>query len=178
MFLRNLLIVAIFAHQALHTAVLPMLAMCSVAAYWIYRDRNLAGELDSEVSLALGSPVAISKVMKFGLLFLAVQVLATVGQRFLGAAGFQIVSVLGGLVSSASTAAASANMAMHGKVTSAQAGIAVVLTSIASALVDLPIVQREVKNKTVVREFAISSFLQAGVAIAVLALQAKFIGIS
>jgi uncharacterized membrane protein (DUF4010 family) len=113
--------------------------------------------------------------MSFALLFLAVQVLATLGQRLLGSTGFQIVSALGGLVSSASTAAASANMALHGKVTSAQAGMAVVLTSMASALIDLPIVVRQAKNKLVTRDLAVSSFLQVAIGIAALVLQAKFI---
>jgi formate-dependent nitrite reductase membrane component NrfD len=67
---------------------------------------------------------------------------------------------------------------MHGKVTSAQAGMAVVLTSIASALVNLPIVQRQAKSKPVIRELAISSFLQVAVGLAVLILQARFIHFS
>jgi hypothetical protein len=46
-------------------------------------------------------------------------------------------------------------MAMHGKVSPAQAGIAVVLTSIASALVNLPIVQRKVSAAS--RELILSS---------------------
>jgi uncharacterized membrane protein (DUF4010 family) len=178
MFFRNVLILAIFAHNAIRTAALPMLAMGAVAAYWIYRDRKKAEKVDAGFSLSLASPISLKKVMKFGLLFLSVQVLATAGQRLLGSAGFQIVSVLGGLVSSASTTAASANLAMHGKVTSAQAGMAVVLTSIASALVNLPIVQRQAKSKLVVRELSISSFLQVVVGLAVLTLQARFFPIS
>jgi uncharacterized membrane protein (DUF4010 family) len=177
MFFRNVLILAIFAHSAIRTAAFPLLAMASVAAYWIYRNRKMAGQLDEGYSLTLASPVSLSKVMRFALLFLAVQVLATLGQRLLGSTGFQIVSALGGLVSSASTAAASANMALHGKVTSAQAGMAVVLTSMASALVDLPIVVRQAKNKLVTRDLALSSFLQVAIGIAALVLQAKFIHI-
>jgi uncharacterized membrane protein (DUF4010 family) len=177
MFFRNVLILAIFAHSAIRTAAFPLLAMASVAACWIYRNRKMAGQLDEGYSLTLASPVSLSKVMRFALLFLAVQVLATLGQRLLGSTGFQIVSALGGLVSSASTAAASANMALHGKVTSAQAGMAVVLTSMASALVDLPIVVRQAKNKLVTRDLALSSFLQVAIGIAALVLQAKFIHI-
>jgi uncharacterized membrane protein (DUF4010 family) len=177
MFFRNVLILAIFAHSAIRTAAFPLLAMASVAAYWIYRNRKMAGQLDEGYSLTLASPVSLSKVMRFALLFLAVQVLATLGQRLLGSTGFQIVSALGGLVSSASTAAASASMALHGKVTSAQAGMAVVLTSMASALVDLPIVVRQAKNKLVTRDLALSSFLQVAIGIAALVLQAKFIHI-
>jgi uncharacterized membrane protein (DUF4010 family) len=103
MFLRNVLILAIFAHDAIRTAALPMLAMAAVAAYWIYRDRKKAEKVDAGFSPTLTSPVSLKKVMKFGLLFLSVQVLATAGQRLLGtagqrllgSAGFQIVSVLG-----------------------------------------------------------------------------------
>jgi uncharacterized membrane protein (DUF4010 family) len=102
---------------------------------------------------------------------------ATLGQRLLGSAGFQMASVLGGLVSSASTTAAAANLAMQSKVTAAQAGIAVVLTSMASALIDLPVVQRQVKTKSIVRQLAISSFLQIAMGIAVLLLQWRFLGI-
>lgn len=173
MFFRNVLILALFAHNAVRTAALPLLAMAAVAGYWIYRDRKMAEGLDAGFSLTVGSPVSLGKVLRFGLLFLLVQVLATLGQRLLGSAGFQIVSVLGGLVSSASTTAASANLAMHGRVTSAQAGMAVVLTSMASALVDLPIVLRQAKNKLVTRELAISSLLQIVIGIAVLTLQIK-----
>lgn len=175
MFFRNVLILAIFAHSAIRTAAIPLLAMAAVAVYWIYRNRNMAGQPDEGFSLRLASPVSLRKVMSFALLFLVVQVFATLGQRLLGSTGFQIVSVLGGLVSSASTTAASANMALHGKVTSAQAGMAVVLTSMASALVDLPIVVRQAKNKLVTRDLAVSSLLQVAIGIAALILQAKFI---
>jgi uncharacterized membrane protein (DUF4010 family) len=177
MFVRNILILAIFAREAIRTAALPLLAMTAVAGYWIYRDRNRAQEAESEVSLTLASPISLRRVLSFGLLFLAVQVAATLGQRLLGSAGFQMASVLGGLVSSASTTAAAANLAMHSKVTAAQAGTAVVLTSMASALVDLPVVQRQVKTKSIVRQLAISSFLQIAVGIAVLLLQWRFLGI-
>ena len=70
---------------------------------------------------------------------------------------------------SASTAAAAANMAMHGKVTPAEAGVAVVLTSIASALVNLPIVQR--KAKPVMKELLLSSLLQIVIGIVVVVLE-------
>jgi uncharacterized membrane protein (DUF4010 family) len=169
MFFRNLIILAIFAHGAVRTAALPLLAMGIVAAFWIYRDRHKAASVRRDVNLDLGSPVSLRRVLSFAVLFLALQVLATLGQRFLGNAGFQIVSFLGGLFSSASTAAAAANMAMHGKVTSSQAGIAVVLTSVSSALVNLPIVQR--KAKPVTKELLLASLLQIAAGIAVVLVQ-------
>jgi uncharacterized membrane protein (DUF4010 family) len=121
--------------------------------------------------------MSLKKVLKFGLLFLSVQVLATLGQRLVGSAGFQIVSALGGFVSSASTTAVTANMAMHGKVTSAQAGMAVVLSSLVSTLVNLPIVWRQTKSTSVVRELTFSSLLQIAAGIAALVLQSRFLRI-
>jgi uncharacterized membrane protein (DUF4010 family) len=173
MFARNLLILAIFAPAAIRTAALPLISMGMVAGYWIYRGRRKGAEAHRDVSLHLGSPVSLKKVSTFGLLFLALQVVATLGQRLMGNAGFQIVSVIGGFFSSASTTAAASNMAMHGKVTPAQAGLAVVLTSIASALVNLPIVQRQVSRAS--RELMISSSLQIVVGALVLFFQARFL---
>jgi uncharacterized membrane protein (DUF4010 family) len=169
MFLRNLLILAIFARGAIRTAALPLIAMALIAAYWIYRDRHKAADVERNVALDLGSPVSLRKVSSFAVLFLGLQIVATLGQRFMGNAGFQIVSVLGGLFSSASTTVAAASMAMHGKVSSAQAGIAVLLASISSALVNLPITLR--KAKSVMPELIFSSLLQVAVGIVVAVIQ-------
>jgi uncharacterized membrane protein (DUF4010 family) len=174
MFARNLIILAIFAHQAVRTAALPLVAMGIVAGYWIYRDRHEAERVERNLSLNLGSPVSIKKVLSFALLFLALQIVATLGQRLIGNAGFQIVSVLGGLFSSASTTAAAASMAMHGKVTAAQAGFAVVLTSIASALINLPIMWRQPKARPAMRTLILSSALQVAAGIGVTIFQGKF----
>jgi uncharacterized membrane protein (DUF4010 family) len=175
MFLRNVVILAIFAPSAVRTAAFPLVGMAVVAGYWVFRDRKKAEDLEGEVSLTIGSPVSLRRILKFGILFLLVQVVATLGQRMLGGAGFQIVSVLGGLVSSASTTAASANLAMHGSVTASQAGMAAVLTSMASALVNLPIVLRQTRDRSVVRELVISSALQIAVGIAALGLQLRLL---
>jgi uncharacterized membrane protein (DUF4010 family) len=174
MFARNLVILAIFAHGAIRTAAMPLIVMGTVAGYWIYRERHKGAKVERDVSLKLDSPVSIKKVFSFAMLFLVLQVVATLGQRLIGNAGFQIVSVLGGLFSSASTTAAAANMAMHGKVTSTQAGVAVVLTSISSALVNLPIVSRQAKARPAMRELVLSSVLQVAAGIAVVALQWRF----
>jgi hypothetical protein len=70
------------------------------------------------------------------------------------------------LLSSASTTAAAATMAMHGKITPALAGSTTVLTSLASAAVNLPIVWRTVKNRTVLKGLAIkrATVIATGVA--------------
>jgi uncharacterized membrane protein (DUF4010 family) len=177
MFFRNIVILEIFARGAVRTAALPLIAMTVVAAYWVYRGRRRAADVDQGVTIDLGSPVSLKKVLSFALLFLMLQVVATLGQRWIGNAGFQIVSLLGGLFSSASTTAAAANMAMHGHVSQFQAGVAVVLTSISSALVNLPLAQRQAKLRSQMRELIFSSVLQVVVGIALLLFQVRVVGL-
>jgi uncharacterized membrane protein (DUF4010 family) len=174
MFFRNLLILAIFAPGAVRNAALPLASMTIVAGYWVYRDRRRAADVNHSVTIDLGSPVSLKKVSSFALLFLVLQVVATLGQRWIGNAGFQIVSVLGGLFSSASTTAAAANMVMHGHVSASQGGIAVILTSISSALVNLPLVQRQAKLRTQMRELVLSSGLQFMAGIGILVVEMRF----
>jgi len=175
MFVRNILILAIFAPAAIPTAVLPLTAMSAVACYWIFRDRRRAERVESAVSLALASPVSLRKVLRFALLLFLVQVVATLARRIAGVAGFQTVAVLGGFVSSASTTAASASMAMHGRVTFAEAGVAAVITSMASAAIDLPIVYRQFRSGPQIRELAVSSFLQMTAGVLVLISQERLL---
>ena len=175
MFFRNFIILAIFAPGAVRTAAIPLVAMSLVAAYWVYRDRHKATDIEKEVAIDVGSPISLRKVSTFALLFLILQIVATLGQRWIGNAGFQIVSVLGGLFSSASTTAAAANMAMHGHVAQSQAGVAVVLTSISSALINLPLVQRQTKLRSQMRELVFSSALQVVIGTAILFLQARVV---
>jgi Domain of unknown function (DUF4010) len=98
MFFRNLAILAIFAHYAIRTAALPLISMAAVAGFWIYRDRHKAADLERDVALNLGSPVSLKKVSSFALLFLALQVVATLGQRLMGNTGFQICQRFGRVI--------------------------------------------------------------------------------
>lgn len=173
MFLRNIIILAIFGYAAVRTAVLPLLAMTAVAAFWIYRDYRKAQHTAGGPTLPLTSPISLLKVLRLAFLFLAVQIVATLGQRHFGSAGFEVVSLLGGLVSSASSTAAAASLAIHHTVTPVQAGIAAVLTSMASASMNLPIVQRQKGTRPAMRELMISSGLQILAGIAVLVLQMR-----
>jgi Kef-type K+ transport system membrane component KefB len=66
-------------------------------------------------------------------------------------------------------------MAMHGHVAQSQAGIAVILTSISSALINLPLVQRQAKLRSQMRELVLSSALQAIIGIAILFLQVRVV---
>jgi uncharacterized membrane protein (DUF4010 family) len=106
MFARNLLILALFSPKAVLTAVGPIFAMTVLALIFVRRERagmeNSAGEIDLE------SPVSLKRVLTFAGLFLLIQIVSTLGGRYFGKIGFLGISVLGGLVSSASTSAAAA----------------------------------------------------------------------
>jgi uncharacterized membrane protein (DUF4010 family) len=101
----------------------------------------------------------------------AIQIVSTLAERHLGKIGFLGISVLGGLVSSASTSAAAANMLGHGQMRAALAGYGVVLASVASALVNLPIIHRNAKNPSVSRRLAAFTVVLSLVGLACLALE-------
>ena len=86
--------------------------------------------------------------------------------RFFGSYGMLATGIFGGLVSSASTTAAAATMAMHGKISPSLAGSTAVLTSLTSAAVNLPIVWRTTRDKGVMRKltFEMATVIATGIA--------------
>jgi uncharacterized membrane protein (DUF4010 family) len=169
MFARNLLILALFSPSAVPTAAGPLLAMAVVALIFVRRARVRIEDAPAEIHLE--SPVSIQRVLNFAALFLLIQVVSTLGERYLGKIGFLGISVLGGFVSSASTSAAAANMVGHGQMRPALAGAGVVLASVASALVNLPIIYRNAKNPALSRRLTVLTVTLSVLGIAVLALE-------
>jgi uncharacterized membrane protein (DUF4010 family) len=153
MFARNLILATIFSPRSLSATLVPLLAMTLVAGFWVWRDRRIEESVPG--TLTLTSPISLTKVIWFGIVFISIQVIGTLLTRYFGSEGMLATGVVGGLVSSASTTAAAATMAMHGKITPALAGSATVLTSLASAAVNLPIVWRTTKDKAVMKRLTI-----------------------
>jgi uncharacterized membrane protein (DUF4010 family) len=168
MFARNVLILALFSPAAVLSAALPLVAMTVTALGMVQRARSRAGAAPAEFHLQ--SPVSIGHVLNFAFLFLAIQIFSTLGQRHFGRLGFLGISVLGGLVSSASTSAAAAKLAGHGQIHASLAGTGVVLTSLTSAFVNLPIIQRKAANPALTRRITISTVVLAVIGIIVLVL--------
>jgi uncharacterized membrane protein (DUF4010 family) len=169
MFARNLLILGLFSPSAVSTAAGPLLAMAVVALIFVRRARVRADDAPTEIHLE--SPVSIRRVLNFAALFLLIQIVSTLGERYLGKLGFLGISVLGGFVSSASTSAAAANMVGHGQMRAELAGAGVVLASVASALVNLPIIYRNTKNPALSRRLTVLTVALSALGIVVLALQ-------
>lgn len=156
MFLRNLILLALFAPSAAWSAVLPISAMAAAALIFAVHSKN---HRDTTHDIHLESPVSMKRVLSFALIFLAIQIVSSLAERHLGRLGFLAVSALGGLVSSASTSAAAANMVVHGQLQASLAGAGVVVASITSALVNLPIIHRTANNPAVSRRLSALTLL-------------------
>jgi uncharacterized membrane protein (DUF4010 family) len=172
MFVRNLVILAIFAPASLSIATWPLLAMTAGAVIFAWKQRERGEERVK--SLSLDSPVSLRRVLNLGGLFVIMEIVGTIGARYFGKFGFLALSLLGGMVSSASTTAAAATMAIHGKLSPDVAGVATVLASIASALVNLPLVQRQSHDKRLTRTLAVISLLLVAAGLVVLAAREKY----
>jgi uncharacterized membrane protein (DUF4010 family) len=156
MFVRNLLILAIFARAAVATAAAPLLAMIVAAGLliWLQRKRAQTGV----GAVQLSSPLQLLKVFKFGLIFLVIEIIGSLGQRYFGHFGVLAVSVIGGFVSSASTTGAAATLAMRHNIDMPTAGLATALTSMTSALSNLPLLHQQIRQPAVTRKAVLLSF--------------------
>jgi len=163
MFARNLVLATLFSPLSLSATLVPVLAMALVAGGFVWLDQKADQQPAGTISLT--SPIALGKVLKFGVVFIVIQIAGTLLTRVFGNSGMLAVSVIGGLVSSASTTAAAATMAMHGQITPSLAGSATILASLASAAVNLPIVWRTTTDKAVFRRLLLqtSAIIAAGV---------------
>ena len=147
MFARNLILLALFAPQAVASAWAPMLAMAVVAAVLVFRRRQRTAP-DGE-ALQLESPISLRYVFEFGALFLLIQIASTLGERAWGTGGTYVVAILGGIVNSASATAAVGEMAAHHTLAPSAAGVATVLASMPSALINALLMSRVVRERLV-----------------------------
>jgi uncharacterized membrane protein (DUF4010 family) len=161
MLVRNGVILGLLAPSALMNAAIAlalMIAGASIAIFWRRTDTkyNTAYSrseswLESSASTplaALESPFSLTAAFKFGIIFLALDVAGTLAQRALGETGFYVVSAVGGLVSSASAVASAANLSAAGTLSASVAGNGAVLASAMSAIVNLPLVARLAKDRS------------------------------
>lgn len=166
MFVRNIALLALFAPTALLTAIGPIVAMACIAAF----SPRSSGEDEPGRELSLSSPISLRRVLSYGILFLAIQVLATLAERRFGNLGLMVASGISGLASSASATAAAANLASGGTISPALAGTAAVIASMASALTNLPLVFKHLPRPAL-RRVVVSTALQVTIGITVLAIQ-------
>ena len=172
MFVRNLAILLLFAPVAVASALWPLIAMTTAAGAIFWRIRQ--HETTPNIELKLPLPVSLRRVFSFGLVFLAIQVLSELAQRYTGHLGFLTVSFIGGMVSSASATASAALLAAHGQVSPHTAAAAVVLASVSSALINLPLVYQQTKHKALTLRLTIISSAVVLLGLAAMVLVERF----
>ena len=162
MVVRNATLLLILAPLALvdaFAAFVLMLAASAMLALWTYR-RRAREPRDEAPPLKLELPFSLSIALRYGFVFLVLHVLGELAQRQFGALGFYFVSVVGGLMSSASAVAAAATLASRGSVASDVAGTGAVLASLTSIAFSLSFVLRT-RNRPLIRRLAWSMLVVA-----------------
>jgi uncharacterized membrane protein (DUF4010 family) len=164
MLVRNAAILGLLAPAALVDSAVPLMLMLAMTATAVIgRGRRSEHASDGvhapgtpgEAQVpAMRSPFSLTAALRFGAIFLALQIAGTLAQRALGHAGFYAVSALGGLVSSASAVAAAANLAASATLPPEVAGTGAIMASLASAVVNLPIVARLAGDRPLTRRLA------------------------
>lgn len=148
---RNAALAALLAPPLLGHIALPvgMMLGAAILVLWRLDTRWLppgnAGAADTG-AMVLGSPFTLAGVLKFGAVFVALQVAGALAQRHAGGAGFLVVSALGGLVSSSSAVAAAASLAAGGGLPVESAAAGTLVATSASAIVNIPLAARFGRN--------------------------------
>jgi uncharacterized membrane protein (DUF4010 family) len=155
MLLRNAVILALLAPLALAHTLVPFGLMC-VGAVVIAFVAGPRPPGDAAIDHAAGptslrSPFSLGAALQFGLIFLALQVAGTLAERALGDSAFYAVSAVGGMVSSASAVASAAALGASGTLSPYTAGMASMIASLTSALINIPLVSRLVKHASLTR---------------------------
>jgi uncharacterized membrane protein (DUF4010 family) len=155
MIIRNALIVAALAFAAVQYCLLPLAAMLAMNAYFWRRTPGPEPQGDTP-RLSLESPFKLSAALKFGLVFLILNVVGALAQRNFGSASFYFVSIAGGLLSSASSIASAATLIAHGELPVITGVNGIILSSITSILSNIPLIRGlipdiELKKKMTVR---------------------------
>ncbi|HEY4299267.1 MAG TPA: DUF4010 domain-containing protein [Candidatus Didemnitutus sp.] len=150
MLIRNGLIVAVLASQAAVRCVIPLLLMLLASAV-LWRLVPTGPSEGAAAPLRLESPFRLSAALKFGFVFLLLNVTGALAQRQFGPASFYFVSMAGGLLSSASSIAAAATLMARGEISAAVGINGIVLATLTSVLANIPLVQSLVPGKALKR---------------------------
>ena len=136
MLARNGTLLALLAPATLAGAAPPLALMlaagAALVAVGLRRRRRDGDGATPGLQMQMQLPFSLPQALKYGAIFLLLHVLGGLTQKFFGDAGFYAVSILGGLLSSASAVAAAATLTAQGGVDAQTAGTAAVLASFAS----------------------------------------------
>jgi uncharacterized membrane protein (DUF4010 family) len=172
MLLRNGFILGVFDIRALSYGWVSVGIMLVTSALLAARIR--VADIET-APLQMQSPISLRHALTFGIVFVAITLAGQLAYQKLGQPGFLLVSVLGGLVSSASTSAAAGILAAKGTLDPALAGYGVVLASMSSLMFHVPTARMAGLNSKDTRQLAVLSAIILAAGLAGLAAQA-FLG--
>jgi uncharacterized membrane protein (DUF4010 family) len=144
MIIRNSVLLAILSPSTFYWAAFPhalMLLTCG-AFNLLLRQRPKSDEPQSTPVLRLQSPFSLPVALKYGFIFLVLQVASVLAQETLGQLGVYFTSFFGGLFSSSSAVAAVATLQTKGSISADTAAISAVIASATSVIINLPLVAR------------------------------------
>jgi uncharacterized membrane protein (DUF4010 family) len=141
MLVRNTVLILLLAPFLMAFATLPLVLMFLASTLALLGHRP-AGPGTSRPQLKLGSPFSLVSALRYGLIFLVLQVAGVTAHRFLGQAGVYGTAILGGMLSSASAVAALGTMAAKGVINARAGGNGVILACLASTLANVPFLAR------------------------------------
>jgi len=148
MTVRNAAILAILSFAAFKESLIPLGLILVPCAFLVWESKRKHIVIKSEIpALPLQSPFSLTSALKFGFIFLVMQMAGLIAKNTLGHIGFYGVSILGGLVSSASAVASAATLTSHGDVSASVGAMGAVLASLASAGVNGFLVHRVSNNR-------------------------------
>ena len=157
MVMRNAGILLILAPLALIgslPAFLLMMASSLILVLWNYRQGNRIVP-DDAPDINFDLPFSLPLALKYGAVFLILHVVGGLTQRFFGDVGFYVVSVIGGLLSSASAVAAAATLASQGHLSPTVAGNGAVIASFTSLAFSLSFVLRS-RNRALIGRLSLA----------------------
>ena len=158
MITRNATLLLLLAPLALMSslAAFGMMLLTSIALVaWSYR-ASRRDPVDNADPIRLETPFSLVQALKYGMIFLGLHIVGGLTQREFGDLGFYFVSVIGGLLSSASAVAAAASLEAQGAVTAEAAGVAALLASFTSLAFSLSFVLRT-RNTVLVRRLGVAT---------------------
>jgi uncharacterized membrane protein (DUF4010 family) len=157
MLVRNAGLLLILAPLALLNALpaFGLMFIASAALALLSYSRRQAANHGEASRLNLALPFSLPVALKYGFLFLLLHIVGSIMQRQFGSLGFYAVTVLGGLMSSASAVAAAATLAAQGTMPASVAGKGAVIASFTSIAFSLSFVLRT-GERTLIRRLAIA----------------------
>jgi uncharacterized membrane protein (DUF4010 family) len=144
MIIRNSVLLVILSPSTFFLASIPLGLMFLTCGVFIrlLRSRPKSDDTQSTPILHLQSPFSLPIALRYGTIFIVLQVASVIAQDTLGQLGVYVTSFFGGLFSSSSAVAAVAILQNQDTISPHVASISAMIASATSVVVNLPLIAR------------------------------------